>query len=163
MTTNPGITIRPYLPDDRIAIEHIAAEVVEDGTVFPFEEVHGVLDYWFGPRNEVIVACDGPEVVGSYVVKPNQPDRGAHVANAGYMVATARRGEGLGRMLGEHSLRVARELGYRSMQFNQVVATNESAVRLWTSLGFRTLASVPGAFRHPRRGFVDVLVMFREL
>lgn len=155
--------LRPYRADDRPALEALAAETVRDGTVFPFEDVAGVLRYWFSPGAHVVVAELEGRVAGTYTVKPNQPDRGAHVANAGYVVGEAARGRGLGFALGEHSLTTARALGYRAMQFNYVVATNATAVRLWERLGFRVLATVPGAFRHPERGFVDVLVFFREL
>lgn len=158
-----SIEIRPAAERDHDALRRMAAEVVRDGTVFPFEDVEGVLRYWFSPGAEVFMAVRGEEPLGSYVVKPNHPDRGAHVANAGYLVAEAHRREGVGRRMGEHSLRFARERGYRAMQFNQVVATNTGAVALWEQLGFVTLARLPGAFRHPRQGFVDTLVMFREL
>src|SRR6185436_9453208 len=98
----------------------------------------------------------------SSYVKPNQPGRGAHVANAGFMVAPEARGRGVGRELGEHAIAEARRLGFRAMQFNFVVSTNP-AVRVWRALGFAVVGTLPGAFRHPERGFVDVYVMFREL
>jgi len=141
----------------------MAADVVRDGTVFPFEDVAGVLEYWFGKSTRAWVACDGDVVVGSYALKPNHPDRGAHVCNAGYLVARDHRGEGVGEAMGRHSLAAARELGYLAMQYNQVVATNTAAVRLWTKLGFKTMATLPRAFRHPELGLVDTYVMFREL
>ncbi|MBX3399773.1 MAG: GNAT family N-acetyltransferase [Gemmataceae bacterium] len=103
------------------------------------------------------------QILGAYVVKPNQPGLGAHVANAAYTVAPTARRLGIGRALGEHSLREAKRRGYRAMQFNAVVATNEPAVRLWTGLGFQIVGTLPGAFHHRRLGFVDLLVMFRSL
>lgn len=157
------LEIRPYEDSDRPALERMARDVVRDGTVFPFEDVEGVFAYWFGPATRVFVACRGDAVVGSYVLKPNHPDRGAHVCNAGYLVDESERGAGVGAALGEHSLTTARDLGYSAMQFNQVVATNEPAVRLWKRLGFRVLATVPKAFRHRELGFVDTYIMFREL
>ena len=155
--------LRPFEPDDRAGVERIADEIVRDGSVFPFEDMAGVLEYWFAPRSVVVVAAVGDEVVGTYALKPNLPDRGAHVCNAGYMVAEAARGRGVGRALCEHSLRKARELGYRLMQFNQVVATNLGAVHLWQELGFRIVGTIPGSFRHPDQGYVDAHVMVREL
>ena len=65
--------------------------------------------------------------------------------------------------MGEHALNEARRRGFRAMQFNLVVSTNQSAVRLWQQLGFTTVGTLPGAFRHPDRGFVDALVMYRAL
>jgi GNAT superfamily N-acetyltransferase len=85
------------------------------------------------------------------------------VANAAYMVSPDARGKGVGRLLGEHSISEARRLGFRAMQFNAVVSTNEPAVKLWKNIGFRIVATLPGAFRHSQRGFVDLYVMFREL
>jgi GNAT superfamily N-acetyltransferase len=155
--------LRPYAFRDRSALEALADEVVRDGTTFPFEDTAGVAAYWFGRGSCVVVAEDGGDVVGSYTIKPNHPGRGAHVANAGYMVAESYRGRGLGRALGEHSLMTARALGYRALQFNQVVATNVSAVRLWERLGFAVIGRAPGAFRHPEVGWVDTLMMFRTL
>jgi ribosomal protein S18 acetylase RimI-like enzyme len=70
---------------------------------------------------------------------------------------------GVARAMGERSLELARERGFKAMQFNFVVSTNERAVRLWQSLGFAIAARLPGAFLHPRLGYVDALVMFRTL
>jgi L-amino acid N-acyltransferase YncA len=103
------------------------------------------------------------EVVGSYILKPNQVGLGAHVSNASFIVAPAARGRGVGRAMGEHCLKEARRLGFRAMQFNFVVSTNESAVHLWQELGFKIVGTLPGAFRHSQKGYVDVYVMFRSL
>ena len=73
------------------------------------------------------------------------------------------RGRGIARRMAEHSLEAARARGFLAMQFNFVVSSNESAVHLWESLGFEIVGRLPGAFRHPRLGFVDALVMFRRL
>ena len=105
----------------------------------------------------------GMEVVGMFVLRPNHPGPGAHVANASYAVRADRRGLGLGRAMGEASLERARALGYAAMQFNIVVSTNHAAVRLWRSLGFRVLGTVPGGFRLPSGERVDHHIMFREL
>jgi ribosomal protein S18 acetylase RimI-like enzyme len=102
-------------------------------------------------------------VVGTYILRPNQSGGGAHVANAAFMVAAHARGEGVGRAMGEHCLAEARQLGFRAMQFNFVVSTNESAIRLWRQLGFEIVGTLPGAFHHPTQGYVEVYVMFRSL
>ncbi len=157
-------TIRGARDDDRAAIAAMAAEVVRAGDAFVYRSVERVLSYWFDEGAEVFVAEAGEgDVVGTYVVKPNQPDRGAHVANAGYMVAERARGRGIGRRLAEDSLTTARRLGYRAMQFNMVVATNRPAVRLWKDLGFEVLGTLPGVFRSDAGDEVDAYVMFREL
>jgi ribosomal protein S18 acetylase RimI-like enzyme len=102
-------------------------------------------------------------VVGTYILRANQPGSGSHVANAAFMVAPRVRGLGVGRKMGEHCLNEARERGFRAMQFNFVVSTNEAAIRLWKQLGFEIVGTLPGAFRHPQKGYVDVYVMVRSL
>jgi GNAT superfamily N-acetyltransferase len=109
------------------------------------------------------VAEIGGRFVGTYFVRPNQPGRGDHVANGGYMVAADARGQGVASALCAHSLDEARRRGFTAMQFNCVVSTNAAAVRTWEKHGFRTVGRLPGAFRHVTHGPVDVLVMFREL
>jgi L-amino acid N-acyltransferase YncA len=119
---------------------------------------------WMLPAPAVVyVVEDGPGIVATAQLRPNQPGLGDHVANAAFMVDPDHAGRGIGRRVAEYVLEEARLRGYRSMQFNAVVATNEAAIRLWRSLGFRVLGTVPAAFRHRTRGLVDVHVMFREL
>jgi len=65
--------------------------------------------------------------------------------------------------MAEHCLSEARRLGFRAMQFNFVVSTNESAIHLWQKLGFKIVGTLPGAFQHPQKGDVDVYVMYRSL
>jgi GNAT superfamily N-acetyltransferase len=123
----------------------------------------GALDYWFSPPHEVFVADEDGCVVGTYCLRANQRGGGAHVANCGYMTAQDAMGRGVARAMCLHSLDVARQRGFRAMQFNFVVSTNERAVRLWSMLGFATVGRLPGAFLHPALGYVDALVMYRAL
>src|SRR5581483_20272 len=118
---------------------------------------------WTTPPTRTFAAFAGTDVVGCYMLKPNQPGLGDHVANAGYMVAPHARGRGIAGRLCEDSLARARTAGFRAMQFNFVVSTNDVAVALWRKHGFAVVGRVPNAFRHARRGLVDVLVMHREL
>ena len=158
------LTIRPAGDEDRDAIWNIFHDVVAAGDTYVFDPNTSraeALAYWFRPDTNTYVAEQDRQVIGSYVLKANQPGLGAHIANAGYMVATSARGLGVGRKMGEHSLVEARRLGFRAMQFNFVVSTNESAVHLWQELGFKIVGTLPGAFRHAQKGFVDVYVMFR--
>ena len=161
-----AVEIRPASPDDDEAIWAIFQEVVAAGDTFAFSPDiprQHALDFWMHRENATYVALVDQRVAGSYYLKPNQPGLGAHVCNAGYMVARRARGQGLGRAMGEHSLVEARRLGYRAMQFNMVVSTNTHAVSLWKSLGFHVVGALPGAFRHAQHGFVDALVMYRSL
>ncbi|GAA3612463.1 GNAT family N-acetyltransferase [Microlunatus ginsengisoli] len=111
----------------------------------------------------VLVAVVDGAVVGSAEIHPNQPAAGSHVANAGFMVAGEVAGRGVARALAERVLTTARDDGYLAMQFNAVVETNAAAIRLWRSLGFQILATVPEAFRHPEHGLVGLHIMHLSL
>lgn len=119
--------------------------------------------YWFAAGNDTFVFEDGGQILGTYYLRANQPGGGAHVCNCGYMTGQAAQGRGVARAMGQHSLDHARARGFRAMQFNFVVSTNERAVRLWESLGFQIVGRLPGAFAHPAQGYVDALVMFQTL
>ena len=110
-----------------------------------------------------VVAVDGDTILGSAKMGPNRPGRGAHIATASFMVDPSHTGRGVGRALGEHVVSWARAGGYRGIQFNAVVETNTAAVRLWQSLGFEIVGTVPGAFRSPKHGYVGLHVMFLPL
>lgn len=118
---------------------------------------------WTTAPSRCFVATRASAVLGCYLLRPNQPGLGDHVANAGYMVAPEARGQGIAAAMCEHSLEQARCAGFTAMQFNFVVSTNASAVRLWQRHGFRIVGQVPGAFRHALHGPTDVYVMHREL
>ena len=109
------------------------------------------------------MAEDDDTILGTYCIKTNQAGPGDHVCNCGYMVASAARGRGLATAMCEHSQEVAIKLGYKAMQFNFVVSTNEGAVKLWNKLGFATVGRLPKAFNHPSKGYVDALVMYKWL
>jgi ribosomal protein S18 acetylase RimI-like enzyme len=121
------------------------------------------LAHWRAPGHEVLVAEKGGTIVGTCYLRANNRGGGAHVANCGYVVAPAAMGQGVARALCAHSLERAKARGFRAMQFNFVIGSNERAVRLWQSLGFDIVGRLPGAFEHPRLGFVDALVMYRVL
>ena len=124
---------------------------------------HESLDYWFARGHEVFVGELDSEVLGTYFLRANQQGGGAHVANCGYVTAGRARGRGLARAMCAHSLETARARGFRAMQFNFVVSTNERAIRIWESFEFEIAGRLRGAFQHPTAGFVDALVMFRPL
>jgi len=158
--------IRPATAADGSAIWDIFHAVVARGDTYVFAPDmprDEALAYWLNPSAWCYVAESGGSIVGTYIVKPNQPGLGSHVANAAFMVSPGARGLGVGRAMGEHCLGEARRLGFRAMQFNFVVSTNEPALRLWQQLGFAIVGTLPGAFRHPDKGFVDACVMFRSL
>ncbi len=118
---------------------------------------------WLTPPSRVFVALDDNQAVGCYMMRPNQPGLGDHVANAGYMVAPHARGRGIASAMCDDSLERARREGFKAMQFNFVVSTNDVAVALWRKKGFDIVGRVPNAFRHATLGFVDTFVMHRML
>jgi ribosomal protein S18 acetylase RimI-like enzyme len=161
------IDIRPAAAADFDAIWDIFSSHLDAGETYPFAASTPratAYEYWLGPGGTTFVGVKGGQrVLGLYRIVPNQVGRGAHVANASYMVSPLAQGLGIGRMLGEHSLDEARRQGYLAMQFNYVVSTNTAAVRLWKKLGFTIVGTLPKAFRHRRLGYVDAYVMYQLL
>jgi ribosomal protein S18 acetylase RimI-like enzyme len=181
--------IRPATEADRDAIWNIFRQVVAAADTYaldPNMSRENAFGYWFAPathtyvaevdpkfRGEVIpfpgtstaspIADASPVIVGTYILRPNQAGGGSHVANSAFMVSASARGQGIGRAMAEHCLNEARRLGFRAMQFNFVISTNPLAVRLWQKLGFNIVGTLPAAFHHPEKGYVDVYVMYRSL
>ena len=158
--------IRPANNKDAHAIWAIMEPIVRAGETYTLPRdmnKEAALAYWFSSEREVFVAEDSGEIVGTYCLQANQKGGGAHVANCGYMTAVSATGRGVARAMCAHSLDRARERGFRAMQFNFVVNTNERAVRLWQSFGFDIVGRLPGAFLHPTLGYVDAYVMYRDL
>jgi len=140
--------------------------VIASGDTYVFDPQmprEEALAYWFRSDTHTYVTEHEGKIVGTYIVKPNQPALGSHVANAAFMVSPEARKLGIGKLMGQHCLAEAKHLGFRAMQFNFVVSTNEAAIRLWKQLGFEIVGTLPGAYRHAQLGFVDAHVMFRQL
>ncbi|HEY6070296.1 MAG TPA: GNAT family N-acetyltransferase [Chthoniobacterales bacterium] len=157
--------IRPATESDHDVIWEIFHEVIAAGDTYaldPDMSRDEGLAYWFQKSAHVYVAEINQQVAGSYTMHPNHAGGGDHVAWAGFIVAKSARGQGIGRAMGEHSLKEARRLGFRAMQFNFVVSSNESAVKLWQDLGMKIVVTLPRAFKHPTQGYVDAYVMYQE-
>ncbi|HKW31818.1 MAG TPA: GNAT family N-acetyltransferase [Candidatus Acidoferrum sp.] len=151
---------------DGDALWSILEPVIRAGETYPLPrdmDRQSALAYWFSPGHEVFAAEGGDKIVGTYFLKTNQKGGGAHVANCGYMTAPHATGRGVARAMCAHSLEHARKRGFRAMQFNFVVSTNERAVRLWQSFGFEIVGRLPQVFEHPTLGLVDAFVMYRQL
>ncbi len=118
---------------------------------------------WMNKDAKTFVAKKSGKIIGAYLIKPNQVDRGSHIANASYIVDKNNRGIGAGKALALHSIAKAKELGYKAMQFNFVVSSNQSAVNLWKSVGFEIIGITPQAFNHQDLGYVDTYIMFKKL
>ena len=159
--------IRPYQKSDWPMVWPILQVTFAAGDTYAFspnsteEEIRKA---WIDAPAETFVACDDSGcVTGTYYLKPNQPGLGSHVCNCGYVVAPDAQGKGVASRMCEHSQEQAIRMGFRAMQFNLVVETNEGAIRLWQKHGFQVVGRLPGAFQHQRLGYVDALVMFKQL
>ena len=160
------MTIREATAADRDAVWKILEPVIRAGNTYtlPADMTReDALAYWNSPGHEVFVAEEYGEILGTYYLRANQKGGGAHVANCGYVTAPWASGRGVARGMCQHSLERAKARGFRAMQFNFVVSSNERAVRLWQSLGFEIVGRLPAAFDHPTLGAVDALVMYRRL
>ena len=160
--TSAVLSIVPATFEHSSNIREMFREVLVAGDTIPEDDTLTDTEIdaiWFGNGISPFVALYGGEVVGAHRLNPNYAGPGSHVANATYVTHTAYRGKGIGRRLVEHSLGEAKRQGYKAMQYNFVVSTNEAAVRLYKSLGFQILATLPQAFLHPTLGYVDVHVM----
>ena len=158
--------IRPAINADHDAIWNIFHEIIATGDTYAFDPQmprEEALAYWLRADTHTYIAEENDSVVGTYILRPNQSGPGSHVANAAFMVARDAEGAGVGRRMAEHCLTEARRMGFRAMQFNFVVSTNTRAIHLWKQLGFKIVGTLPGAFRHPEKGYVDVYVMYRSL
>ena len=160
------ITIRKYRDEDKEQIWKIIEYVISKGDSFnnlPDSPRDEMLADWCSPEKHTFVAVSENKIVGTFYVKENQSGLGSHIANGSYMVAPEARGKGVGRLMGEFSIAEAKRLGFRAMQFNFVVKSNEKAVKLWKSLGFEIIGEIPEAFRHIENGFTNAYIMYRRL
>jgi ribosomal protein S18 acetylase RimI-like enzyme len=160
------LAIRAARSEDADAIWAILEPVLRSGETYSLPrdmDRSAALAYWFSDGNEVFLTEDEGHVVGTYFLRANQKGGGSHVANCGYLTAVAASGRGVARAMCAHSLDYAKKKGFRAMQFNFVLKTNQRAVRLWESLGFAIVGRLPEAYLHPVMGYTDAYVMYRML
>ncbi|MDC0602881.1 GNAT family N-acetyltransferase [Aliiglaciecola sp.] len=144
----------------------IFQSIVEEGDTYAYDKDSTRDDgfkVWMTYPRKTFVVEENNQILGTYYIVSNHAGPGAHVCNCGYMVSSAARGRGLATSMCEHSQQVARELGYKAMQFNFVASSNLGAIRLWEKLGFNKVGTLPGAFAHPSQGFIDAFVMYKWL
>lgn len=158
------IKIRKAKEADFGDIWEIFHRVVKSGDTFAFDPKARKEDcktLWMSPHVHTYVAKSQDRILGTYIVRQNQPGLGAHVANAAYMVHPDARKSGIGKAMGCHSIKQAKRLGFSAIQFNFVVSTNIVAIQLWLKLGFKIVGTVPKAFNHQRLGLVDIYIMHK--
>jgi L-amino acid N-acyltransferase YncA len=158
--------IRSFDEHDWPAVWRIIEPVFRAGETYPFPPnitEKEARRFWIEAPAATYVAVDeNDNVLGTYYIKPNQPGLGSHVCNCGYIVAEHARRRGIASAMCEQSQHEARAQGFRAMQFNLVVSTNEASVHLWNKHGFKMIGTLPKAFRHARLGFVDAFVMYKQ-
>ena len=159
--------IREYQDSDWSQLWPIIENVFRAGETYAFspeitmQEAHEV---WIEtPQKTYVAESEDRKTLGTYYIKPNQPSLGSHVCNCGYIVSESARGKGVASRMCEHSQWMALRLGFRAMQYNLVVSTNEGAIHLWKKLGFQVIGTLPNAFKSKSAGYVDALVMYKEL
>jgi ribosomal protein S18 acetylase RimI-like enzyme len=162
-----SLNIRRFKIDDWPRVWPIVEPVFNAGETYALpsgmSSAEG-FEVWITRPLKTYVAEDANgKILGTYFIKANQQGRGSHVCNAGYITGAAARGKGVASAMCEHSQEEAVKNGFKAMQFNLVVATNEEAVRLWEKLGFEIVGTLPKAFDHPKEGFVDAHVMYKWL
>lgn len=162
-----NITIREYTSADVRETNEIWNQVVRDGIAFPqlneLDEITG--DKFFKEQSYTGLAVDEETnaVVGLYILHPNNEGRCGHISNASYAVRKDLRGQHIGEMLVRHCLAKGKELGFRILQFNAVVANNKNARHLYEKLGFKPLGIIPGGFRMPDGHYEAIVPHYKEL
>ncbi len=160
------VEIREYTAEDWEAACRIWNEVVEEGVAFPqmdcLDQTTG--NEFFEGQTYTAVACapDG-EIVGLYILHPNNVGRCGHICNASYAVKKDLRGQGIGEQLVLDCMAQAKECGFRILQFNAVVKTNEAALALYKKLGFTQLGVIPGGFLMKDGTYEDIIPHYHVL
>ncbi len=151
--------IRKFEKQDVPALMRIWNEVVDAGQAYPQEEdlTPDNAGEFFASQSFTGVAVDNGEAVGLYILHPNNVGRCGHIANASYAVRSDMRGKHIGALLVTDCLHRCRELGFRVLQFNAVVADNKPALALYKSLGFVQLGVIPGGFRKKDGSYADII------
>ncbi|MBO0992418.1 GNAT family N-acetyltransferase [Bacillus sp. SD088] len=157
--------IRKYTEADIPYMMSIWNEIVEEGLAFPQEEPLTLEEArsFFAEQSYTGVAEEKGEILGLYIVHPNNVGRCGHIANASYGVKSGQRGKRIGEKLVVDSLEVAGSLGFRIMQFNAVVAANKGAIHLYKKLGFSSLGVIPNGFKQKDGRYVDIVPFYIEI
>ncbi len=160
------INVRKYRTEDIPSMIRIWNRVVDDGIAFPQEDL---LDLQSG--TEFFAAqtyCGAAEdengnILGMYILHPNNIGRCGHICNASYAVDADLRGMHIGEALVKDCLEQGRKCGFRVLQLNAVVASNIHARHLYERLGFVQLGVIPEGFRMKDGSYEDICPYYHEL
>ena len=160
------IEIRKAVASDQEEVWNIIRQVISGGDTYVFSpdsSKEKMLLYWFGNDKHTYVAVSAGRVVGTFLLKDNQPDLGSHIANGAYMTSPQEGGKGIGKLMGEYSIAEAKRLGYKAIQFNIVIKSNTRAVKLWQKIDFEIIGEIPDAFHHRQLGMTNAYIMYRKV
>lgn len=156
-----NIIINKYNKNNVSDAVSIWNSIVEDGKAFPQLEMlnEETGDAFFTQQSYTGIAfnADTNEIVGLYILHPNNVGRCSHICNASYAVKTEARGNHIGEALVKHCMKTAREMGFGILQFNAVVKTNTPALALYKKLGFTQLGVIPNGFLMKDGGYEDII------
>ncbi len=161
-----GLTLTSFVKEDEESLYQIFQEVVDAGNQFPYEcsSMQEFYRQFFAPQSQVyVVHSSKRELIGGFYIKPNFSGRSSHIANAAYMIKNTCRGQGIGTLLVKASLDIAKNLGFRAMQFNSVLSQNLIALKLYQKLGFNIIGTIPRAIRNPDGSYQEGYILHREL
>lgn len=161
-----GFVLKPFDQEDEKCLYNIFQEVVDSGCQFPYEcnSIQEFYRQFLDPKSHVYVChSSNKEVVGGFYVRSNYSGRSRHIANAAYMIKGGYRGQGIGTLLVNASLEIAKGLGFQAMQFNMVLSQNVTAIKLYQKLGFNIVGTIPQAIRNLDGSYQDGYVMHRKL
>jgi len=160
------LIIRKATTADYENVWEIFSKVIETGDTYIFDPKTPKEDlekHWFSDYMTTYVIENKDQILGTYIIKPNQIDLGNHIANCSYMVHPKVQGQGIGKKLCEHSLKIARKHNFEGIQFNIVISENTGAIALWKKYGFDIIGTTPKGFRHQKLGLVDTYIMYKDL
>ena len=166
MTASPELNFRRVAHEEFALLWPVIQPVFAAGETYPYDPAstqEQAADIWCGPEKVTYICEREGKVLGTYYIRANQPGLGNHICNAGFIVAPAAAGQGIGRAMGEHALSEAKKLGYEAMQFNLVVEDNVASLKIWEKLGFEKIGKIPEAFRHTTKGKIGAYILYRKL
>lgn len=160
-----SITLREYKKEDLPQMQAVWNDIVKEGNSFPQTDCLNETEAasFFAEQSYTGVADENGEIVGLYILHPNNIGRCGHIANSSYAVKKGQRGKGIGELLVRDSLKTAKSLQFQIMQFNAVVASNKGAIHLYQKLGFTQLGTIPKGFRLPDDTFADIILFYIQI